>query len=263
MNKEFKTFESHKYTEEIPEESFEYEVDLEERIDEIIEKEEKMLGEGRSAGVYEDTENKNVCYKSLKLNPEKNIVKTPSPQIVNSVSKEAELLNLANSIAEDVEVPRPYQDVEAIFKAKNGKEESFQAIAMERLNAVSLKDILEGKAEFPMKFIEKEGGQFLYDFFKKIDNFLEKIHERNLYHRDMHAGNVMINLETGKPGVIDFGSGAKIAFRGTPDDEIYTETHPSIKQEIRMVKDEHGLSTIRKRFLKHMEPKIKRLTKVD
>lgn len=264
MNKEFKSFESHKYVEdkEEIEGSFEYKTDLEERIDEIIEKKESLLGEGRSAGVYEDPENKKVCYKSLKLNPSKKIVKGPTPQIVNSVSKEAKLLNLAHSIEGKVEIPQPYQDVEAVFEGDKGKEQSFQAIAMERLNAVSLKDILEDKAEFPMKFIEEQGGQFLYDFFNTLDDFVKKMHDNNLYHRDMHAGNVMINIETGKPGIVDFGAGTKIAFKGTPDDDIYTEKHPSMNKDIRMVKDEHGLTTIRKRFLKHMEPKIKELTKV-
>lgn len=72
-------------------------------------------------------------------------------------------------------------------------------IVMERLRAVSLQHILNGKQELP------EG--FDYDkFFVSLERYIEALHrERHIVHNDLYARNVMVDVDTGLPYVIDFG----------------------------------------------------------
>jgi tRNA A-37 threonylcarbamoyl transferase component Bud32 len=118
----------------------------------------------------------------------------------NTVSEEAELqsaffeasLELANK---DIAVPMPYYEIE-IFAT--------QMIAMERLHAKSADEILTGKATLP--------GWFDVDrFCNSLTRFIDAMHAKNLYHRDLHFGNIMISQrptwQEGQPlgYVIDFG----------------------------------------------------------
>ena len=85
---------------------------------------------------------------------------------------------------------------------------------------------------------------FIKNVFSKIANImLEKMHEGNMYHRDLHSGNVMIDFTTGMPVFIDFGE-STVAFPSDPENEIYTTTiivdgKPFLN---RYIKDEQFLS---------------------
>ena len=72
-------------------------------------------------------------------------------------------------------------------------------IVMERLNAVSLQHIINGKHDLP------EG--FDYDrFFSALEKYIDALHkQKRIVHKDLHARNVMVDSDTGLPYVIDFG----------------------------------------------------------
>jgi serine/threonine protein kinase len=39
-----------------------------------------------------------------------------------------------------------------------------------------------------------------------LKEFVSRLHERGIYHRDLHEGNIMIDVNDGRPCVIDFGA---------------------------------------------------------
>ena len=80
-----------------------------------------------------------------------------------------------------------------------------RAITMELLNAPSLRKVVKRKTEkMPENFDEEK-------FFSALEAFIKAMHERGYYHRDLHAGNVLVHRETGMPCVIDFGLSKKVA----------------------------------------------------
>lgn len=68
--------------------------------------------------------------------------------------------------------------------------------------------------ESSLDFIEKDmlddfQGKFDFtNFFKKLRELISFMHSKNIYHRDLRPGNVMINLN-GDPVIIDFGESKK------------------------------------------------------
>ncbi len=72
-------------------------------------------------------------------------------------------------------------------------------IIMEKLEAVNLQHVFNGTKELP------DG--FDYElFYKALEDFIDAMHkERGVAHQDLYPRNVMIDLESGLPYVIDFG----------------------------------------------------------
>lgn len=133
-----------------------------------------------------------VCYKFALTE------KTPRGR--NDMFYEAELQGLFYDAALEktesiIGVPIPFYCVE-IGHTK--------MIAMEKLNARSLDDIRRGKGFIP-EWLDVD------KFCEELSAMLKHFHKKELYHRDMHIGNVMISqklqLDDGdKEGyIIDFG----------------------------------------------------------
>lgn len=149
-----------------------------------IEKQNISLGLGRTAEVFGSKSDPRICYKLIHSRE----------YYVNDVEKEGEFLYQTSEIQkEGVRTPKPY------YSIKYG---DYHVLAMERLDAVSVKDILDNKAELPVNFN-------FTDFFKKISSFLKEMNSQKIYHRDIHAGNVMVDNKTGCPRIIDFGCSKK------------------------------------------------------
>lgn len=73
------------------------------------------------------------------------------------------------------------------------------AIVMERLRAINLQHIINGDAEFPPNFD-------LDSFFIELEEFVEHMHSvEKVAHKDLYARNIMVDVETGDPRIIDFG----------------------------------------------------------
>ncbi len=116
-----------------------------------------------------------------------------------SPSKEQSFQDELRNLGTKARVPKVYACCE-------GGENNHRFLMMEALPAVSIADILEGKALLPEDFD-------LEAFQADLENFIDKMHkDRAIYHRDLHEGNIMIGKEKGEAFVIDFGAAVK--FKG-------------------------------------------------
>jgi len=117
----------------------------------------------------------------------------------NPIQEEAELhehfYDVASQTESQIGVPMPFYSLEIGDK---------KLIAMEKLPAASLDDILHSKGSIP-PWLDPD------EFCKELQDILAEFHKHHLYHRDMHFGNIMISqkkeLQEGdKMGyIIDFG----------------------------------------------------------
>lgn len=172
---------------------------IKETIDSIKTNQEK-IGEGGDAIVVIDKSRVKelppyLCYKFAKAE------KTPRGR--NPMTEEADLqgdfYEAANELSQyHIGVPKPFYTTEL------GHD---KLIAMEKLPAKSVDDILLGSGSLPDWFD-------IDQFCDNLEHFLKELHDRGLYHRDMHVGNIMIRQspeepEDGKWGyMIDFGLSA-------------------------------------------------------
>lgn len=90
--------------------------------------------------------------------------------------------------------------------------EHASAIIMERLNAVNVQHILNGTHQYPKSFD-------IQTFSDGVSDYLDALHgEKGIIHGDLYPRNVMVDLETGLPRVIDFGH-AKLTGAMDPSEE--------------------------------------------
>jgi len=171
-------------------------------IEKLLEEIKNKIGEGMTAEVYFLDSNEKICLKILK--PTKDV-----PYHV-PLEREMNFLSDLQGIDKEVRVPRPYLTADY---SENESEEGLRFLIMERLDAVSVRDVLDGKEALPSGFN-------IVNFRNKISSFLEKMHEKNIYHRDFHAGNIMIDRKTGNFYVIDFGASTKDFGNDNPYIEI-------------------------------------------
>lgn len=169
---------------------------LKENLDSIV-RNAREIGRGGDGFVVIDKSEirdlpPEICYKFA--------IAEQTPRGRNSTSRELEIQEQFYTSAEafngcKIGVPVPFYSVELGEK---------KVIAMEKLRAKSVDDILRGKGRLPSWFD-------LDTFLDELKAMLDHFHEEGLYHRDMHTGNVMISQaedlrDHEKIGyVIDFG----------------------------------------------------------
>lgn len=107
------------------------------------------------------------------------------------------------------------------------------AIIMERLNAVNCSRVVEEKDELPERFD-------VDDFFDRLKVYLRALHEKGIYHNDFYLRNIMIDVVSGLPYVIDFG---KAVFR---NDILGERFH--MEEEIFIRRDLAGLENAKARM---------------
>jgi serine/threonine protein kinase len=168
------------------------------RAIERIKQHQQIIGEGGDAVVVIDGNElpgfqPEICYKFSK-EPE-------TPRGRNSLTEEAKIhddyFRQSQELAVEygIGVPSPY------YVTEIGGD---KLIAMEKLPAKSIDDILRSKGSLPDWFD-------IDVFCENLQKFLEEFHRRGLYHRDIHPGNIMIRQtpdppEDGLVGyIIDFG----------------------------------------------------------
>jgi serine/threonine protein kinase len=195
-------------------------------IEQLAGGEHEALGAGQSAKVIASLLNPEIAYKVF-------FPLTSQPLGTNDLAAEAELQRAIADLGElhGVRAPHVYYFVENT---------SVRAIAMERLHAVSVEDVLDDRAPLPEAFE--------YDrFLTALEAYVQELHDRGYYHRDLHAGNILIDRETGMPYVIDFGMSVHAITR----DDAYTKEIPISGQMRKMVfnADERMLRDLRKAML--------------
>lgn len=151
------------------------------------------LGEGQSAIVYRDPlPDKKVAFKLV----------NQLTGVDNDLDVEADFLEELVGFHKKVTVPAPHvivqhrsvQDVEGKKYIQNKK-----VLIMEEIVGTTLRDLPINKDKLPKDFS-------IETFFNDLEDFVKKMNsEKNIHHRDLHAGNIMIDYASGNPAVIDFG----------------------------------------------------------
>lgn len=161
-----------------------------------VKNENRFVGEGGYATVVASPTDDviemptEVCYK---------IAKDVYAPDLSSLAKEAEVqedvFEVLGNLNNNIGVPQP------IYLSEIGNTKVF---AMEKLPALSLKDLKDGKGQVPEWFD-------IDLFCMQLRDFIDQLHEKRLYHRDLHEGNIMIRQSDEEPAdgkhsyVIDFG----------------------------------------------------------
>lgn len=175
-----------------------------------------FIGEGKTATVYICEKDPWSCYKII------------STSYYPRLKVDQEMKFMDEAIKLGIRVPLP------IFSTIDG---NMEALAMERVNGQSIKEIIEDDLGLPENFD-------LDNFFTELNDFLRILHTNRIYHRDLHEGNVMID-DKGKPWIIDFGD----ASRSFSEEEAYVShsVSPRTKkmENIRYTSDENNLAKIR------------------
>ncbi|MGM0482550.1 MAG: protein kinase domain-containing protein [Patescibacteria group bacterium] len=150
----------------------------------------ELLGQGLSADVkikrieIPEGVEKNICYKTIE--------RIENYRNDNDIGLEMELQETCSRIENNdtaCRVPRPYY---------YNMDEYSHICAMEQIEGASIKEVLNKEKLLPENFD-------LERFFDNTIAYLEKMHNAGLYHRDLHAGNIMVDYESSDPVIIDFG----------------------------------------------------------
>lgn len=214
--------------------------------EELLISQKNKIGQGQTAEIHFVDINERHCLKIISRHEHYGTVilsREGLPlQKFHSLPVEAQFLDELQGLDGDVRVPKPYYTVvrEATDEDDKTLEKSELGIlCMERLNAVSIRNILEDGVDIPEKFD-------IENFFEKLICFLDKMHLKGIHHRDLHEGNIMVNIETGNPFVIDFGCAAY----GNEDNGVYTEE--SLRKLIRYPKDMDSLDNVKAKLAKYI-----------
>ena len=201
------------------EEKQESEKKLKQIANEAINKKWEELGEGYTAKVFTSSVDCECCFK---------IITEPQEyKKGNDVKREMEYLDKLKDLDAEVRTPYPY------YYFMN---EENHLYVMEKLNAVGLDEVMFGKKEIP--------DNFNFDsFFKKLENFVQKMNQKNIYHRDLHEGNIMIDKETGDPRIIDFGKSK----RNVPYEDAFRDKTIKGEEEV-FPSDENKLKRTKNKF---------------
>lgn len=210
------------------------------------------LGYGQTASVYDSTQGSRICLKRL---DQKESRKFP---YMNSLKEEAEYLEKVSSLATEedgVLIPKPLMVINSIKKQevvkKNLRGENValvenikeDVLVMEKIEGASLADIFNPK-ESRFKKDAPEGVDWVY-FLDTLERFIKKMNNEGIFHRDLHMGNVMIETESLKPVVIDFGFSGKKRFE---EQDVYLEdSYP--QNTIRFTSDLAHISEMKKIIL--------------
>ena len=146
------------------------------------------IGSGNHSEVYKDSLTGFCCKR---WNPTKE-------KPLNNVHQEAEFLEDLSAISEGVRVPKPIVSMDAYIRSADNRIGKCSILVMETINGANLKEILDGEKELPDNFdIER--------FFLDLRKFIELMHEKGIYHNDIADRNIMVEFDTGRPVLIDFG----------------------------------------------------------
>lgn len=159
------------------------------------------FGEGNSADVYFIPDAPNLCIKVISRNKTQKNYEAGRIKILphNSV-QECKLTALAASASTHAIIPMPL----FVFEVEVPENDDFlEVICMQRLDAVTVEEVLSGEKPLPEHFD-------IESFSAQLGGFLSDIHEARIYHQDLHTGNVMIDNKTGALGVIDFGASQQV-----------------------------------------------------
>ncbi len=176
-------------------------------------KRESLLGEGGIAKVF-DLGN-GYCLKLMpnrENSPQRDLYK-----LGNTTQQEAKFLRELNDFEyQGVRTPK----VTAYYVGRKGT-----AIIMETMDATNLQQALNGKEKFPENFNYE-------DFYGRLSEYVDQLHtKKGIAHGDLFARNVMIDRQTGRPVVIDFGRARHI-------DPKNVDRDPSAQEDLKLLESD-------------------------
>ncbi|MDD3285360.1 MAG: phosphotransferase [Patescibacteria group bacterium] len=192
------------------------------------------IGEGKTANVKKLEESNHICVKVV----DKNKVRKERTHLSNHVNEELDFLDrLSDSsflkrigIAAEKIVPKPFL---------SNDDSKYGCLFMEYIQGVSLKEIIEEKN----KENTPENINWI-TFFEKLEDIVKKLNAANIYHRDLHSGNIMMDAEQ-NPILIDFGNAYESLFS---EDDPYSEE--TIRGKLFYHKDTDYIKEIKKEIIK-------------
>jgi tRNA A-37 threonylcarbamoyl transferase component Bud32 len=228
-----------------------------EEIEGMLKTKEHQIGIGTTAEVHTFIKNEKNCFKIISTREKLGTIQKSEgsqDQIwYQPLRVEAKFLEHARSISNNAKVPRPYYTLNESVTIEEEDEKKYEqytisALAMETLNAVTLDEVLfAGKENLPKNFDCDA-------FFKKLRLFVKDIHAGGMYHRDIHAGNVMVDRETGEPCVIDFGRACYSSEEEAYTQEITaTEGGKRVRSVLRFTSDEMRVDSLEKSVRTYVE----------
>jgi serine/threonine protein kinase len=122
-------------------------------------------------------------------------------------SPRAHLMDLGQPVQVEAGIQRAVCGVEIagvrapwVYGYSKGSGENVPSIIiMERLDAVNLQRALNGDEQFPRDYDPDR-------FMSALESYLDYLHEQfGIIHGDLEPRNIMIDIQTGMPRVIDFG----------------------------------------------------------
>ncbi len=182
-------------------------VDFTKYIATVMQSEDNFIDNGGAARVYNFPNQQSTCFKVMKnrhldMNAAKYDLGAAPSQEFLFMEKVRGLEKLG------CRAPVPEMCVES---------GDTSMIVMEKLSAVNLQHIFNGKVELP------EG--FDYDVFtESLQEYIDALHtEKRIVHGDLYPRNVMVDTETGLPYVIDFGRSRSIEKDGKEVAQLHAE----------------------------------------
>jgi serine/threonine protein kinase len=129
-----------------------------------------------------------------------------SPRLEHDIQLQAfEVLNKSNLL---FKVPQPFGYAELTED---------KLISMENLNALSVDDLQRGRGALP-NWLREPG--MIDQFCEELKKALDLLHSQNIFHRDMHPGNVMVSLKR-ENNISPFGYIIDFGLSGAEFDEQY------------------------------------------
>ncbi len=148
---------------------------------------EAFMDSGQSGKVY--SIKRKVCAKAIKINPT-DLVEANMRRFSNSPKQEA---SIHFEISKLRSVGFNCPEFIAYLKGKID-----DVITLEKLNAIKLEDIISGKFKLPEVVTIEQ-------VIEQMKQQVEILHGNGFAHRDLESRNWMVEKETGKVYVIDFG----------------------------------------------------------
>lgn len=209
-----------------------YENQLCEIAKEIIQT-ENDIGRGKSADVFKDPiKTNNLCYKFLNR----------QEPMDHDPEDEASFMIELEDIHPNVKVPNPLASivVRKVFDEKLKRFVTKKVLVMEKINGPSLQNMYDDPKLIPATYNHE-------DFFDNLESFILLMHKKGIHHRDLHLGNIMCDIKTGMPRVIDFGRSTKVSFS---EETPYKQEYLILDKETSQFKEETKLFTPDLDFLK-------------
>jgi serine/threonine protein kinase len=181
---------------------------LREQVRHDLEKHTQSIGAGNTATVFEKVfKDASLSPYCLKVVSDVNALEYVSNR---SIKEEFDLMiELWKDNVAGVRIPEPLYWIDLGDK---------HVLVMEKLDAVPLHLYIHNLENQPNLPIPDD--MDIEDFIASLESFIKSWHAKGYYHRDLHGNNVMVDVKTRKPRVIDLGKSKRKTFM---DDDPDTE----------------------------------------